>query len=85
MDYPDFPPKHPLSDAIHYVVEAIVTANRHLHERHGRLTAQDMHFFDRLRETMWIQYFHSVHLLGDARIAFTEQTGVPPETPGKQN
>ena len=59
MDYPDFPPKHPLSDVIHQVYQAMVEAHRHLCARQGSLTEQDMHLFGRLRETMWMQYFTS--------------------------
>ena len=81
MEYPDFPPKHPLTDAIHQIAEGMLAAYRHLDEREGRLTQQDMHFFDRLRETMWIQYFHSVHILFDAQRCFAKQSEVPPERP----
>ena len=66
MDYPDFPPKHPLSDAIHHVVLAILTASQHIRGREGKFTEQDVHLFGRLRETMWIHYFHAAHVFDDA-------------------
>ncbi|HJU05526.1 MAG TPA: hypothetical protein VJ692_10285 [Nitrospiraceae bacterium] len=75
------PPKHPLADAIHQVVEGILAAYRHLEEREVQFTQQDMHFFDRLHETMWIQYFHSIHILDDARRCLAKQSAVPAEKP----
>ncbi len=84
MDYPDFPPKHPLSDVIHQVYQAMVEAHRHLCARQGSLTEQDMHLFGRLRETMWMQYFTSAHILDQARIAFAKQPEVPPEMVDRQ-
>ena len=84
MDYPDFPPKHPLSDAIHQVMDGILAAYRHLNDREGKLTEQDMHLFERLRETVWIQYFHTAHILYDARRTFAKQSEVPPERPAGQ-
>ena len=85
IDYPDFPPKHPLSDAIHQVVDGVLAAYRHLEVRDGKLTEQDMHFFERLRETMWIQYFHTVNILVDARRSFAKQADIPPERRGPQH
>ena len=82
MDYPDFPPKHPLADAIHQVIEAVLIASRHLRERRGQFTVQDMDMFDRLREAVWMQYFHATCILDDARQHFAKQTTVPPERPG---
>ena len=43
-----------------------------------------MHLFGRLRETMWMQYFTSAHILDQARIAFAEQPEVPPEMVDRQ-
>jgi hypothetical protein len=83
MDYPDFPPKHPLLDSIHHVVQAILTAGHHLRERKGKFTEQDVHLLGRLRETMWIQYFQSAQMLDMVRIAFAEQPEAPPEKGGK--
>ena len=82
MDYPDFPPKHPLSDAIHHVVLAILTASQHMREREGKFTEQDVHLFGRLRETMWIHYFQAAHLLDMVRTAYAKQPEVPPEKRG---
>ena len=84
MDYPDFPPKHPLSDAIHLVYEATMMAIRHAHERKGKLTQQDVHLFGRLRETVWMQYFNVTQISEDACSDFAKQPAVPPEKPGKQ-
>ncbi len=81
MDYPDFPPKHPLSDAIHLVYEATMMAVRHYNEREGKLTQQDVHLFERLRETVWIQYFNVAQVFNEARSDFAKQLVVPPERP----
>ena len=83
MDYPDFPPKHPLSDAIHLVLEATMMAVKHYNEREGKLTQQDVHLFERLRETVWIQYFNVAQVFNEARSDFIKQTTVPPERPAK--
>ena len=81
MDYPDFPPKHPLSDAIHLVFEATMMAIRHRNERKDKLTHQDMHLLERLRETVWMQYFNVAQIFDEARSDFVKQATVPPERP----
>ena len=81
MDYPDFPPKHPLTDAIHHVLEANMIAVRHYHEREGKFTQQDVHLFERLRETAWLQYYNLAQVFDEARNGFAKQATVSPERP----
>ena len=60
--YPDLPPQHPLSDAIHRIVEAFLIAQKHANERAGRYTQLDMHLMMRLSDAMWIHYFQFAEL-----------------------
>ncbi len=71
--YPDFPPHHPLADAIHQIFEAYMIARRHVTRRRGSFTQQDAHLIQRVRDTMWEHYFRLAELSEEVRLGYLEQ------------
>ena len=77
VETPDFPPKHPLAEAAHSILQAYLIAEAHLKKR-GSYTMQDLELADQLRTSVWTYYFRFAELHHHVRLSFSGFTDPRP-------
>ena len=79
VETPDFPPKHPLAEAAHSILQGYLIAEAHLKTRGGCYTMQDLELADQLRTSAWTYYFRFAELNHHVRSGFSCLTDPVPE------
>jgi hypothetical protein len=70
VETPDFPPKHPLAEAAHSILQGYLIAEAHLKKRSCH-TMQDLELADQLRTSVWTYYFRFAELRHHVRSSFS--------------
>jgi hypothetical protein len=70
---PEFPPHHPLTDALQRLFEATQIARAHAERRRGRYTPQDEHLIRRVCDMAWMQYFQLAEIAESVRLFADDQ------------